>query len=117
MAGDVRLGRWVSALRSARARPGTSHYCLDRERIRQLDAIGMRWASDSWEVRFRLAERYYQEHGDLKVSQAYVTEAEGQSVWLGKWLAGQRKKHNSPGGKHDLTEEQARRLEEIGMEW
>lgn len=113
----VNLGRWVNALRSARVRPGSSHYRLDAERIRQLDRIGMRWAGESWEVRFRLAEQYYREHGNLKVSQAYVTETDDGRIWLGKWLAEQRKKHNSPGGKHDLTKEQTRRLEEIGMEW
>lgn len=113
----VRLGRWVNALRSARVRPESSHYRLDAERIRQLNSIGMRWAGESWEIRFHLAELYYQEHGDLKISQTYVAESDEGRIWLGKWLAAQRKKRNHPGGRHDLTKEQERRLEEIGMEW
>ena len=113
----VRLGRWVNALRSARICPGSSHYRLDEERIRSLDRIGMRWGGESWEVRYHLAELYYQEHGDLKISQSYVTETKEERIWLGKWLAAQRKKRNHPGGRHDLTEEQEKRLEAIGMEW
>lgn len=113
----VRLGRWVNALRSARVRPDSSHYRLDADRIRQLDSIGMRWAGETWETRYRLAELYYREHGDLKVSQSYVAETDEGRVWLGKWLTAQRKKRNSPGGRHDLTQEQEKRLEAIGMEW
>ena len=77
----------------------------------------MRWAGESWEVRYHLAELYYQEHGDLKISQNYVTETKEERIWLGKWVAAQRKKRNHPGGKHDLTHEQEKRLEAIGMEW
>ena len=113
----VRLGRWVSAMRSARERPDSSHYRLDAERIRRLDGIGMRWVGDSWEARYRLAEQYYREHGDLKVSQSYIVETDEGRIWLGKWLAVQRKKRNGPGGKRDLTQEQEARLEAIGMEW
>lgn len=113
----VRLGRWVNALRSARVRQENSHYRLDAERIRQLDSIGMRWGGESWEDRYRLAERYYLEHGNLKISQTYVAEVGETRVWLGKWLAEQRKKRNSPEGKRALTEEQERRLEAIGMVW
>lgn len=113
----VRLGRWVNALRSARVRPDSCHYRLDTKRISQLDSIGMRWAGESWETRYHLAEAYYREHGNLKISQTYVAEADEGRIWLGKWLAAQRKKRNHPGGKHALTKEQERRLEAIGMEW
>ena len=113
----VRLGRWVSAMRSARERPDSSHYRLDAERIRRLDGIGMRWIGDAWEARYRLAEQYYREHGDLRVPQSYTAETDEGRIWLGKWLAAQRKKRNGPGGKRGLTEEQEARLEAIGMEW
>ncbi len=113
----VRLGRWVNALRSARVRPDSCHYRLDAERIRRLDSIGMRWAGKSWEIRYQLAKSYYEEHGDLRISQTYVAEADEERIWLGKWLAAQRKKRNHPGGKHALTKEQERRLEAIGIEW
>lgn len=117
MVQGVRLGRWVNALRSARVRPDSCHYRLDAERIKQLDSIGMRWAGESWEARYRLAEHFYQERGNLKVPQTYVVETDEGRIWLGKWLAAQRKKRNNSGVKHALTEEQERRLEAIGMEW
>lgn len=113
----VKLGRWVNALRSARVKPDSCHYRLDAERIRQLDSIGMRWAEESWETRYHLAELYYREHGDLKMAQTYVAEASEERIWLGKWVATQRKKRNQPGGKRALTKEQEKRLEAIGMEW
>lgn len=112
-----KLGRWIHALRSARIKPDSSHYRLDAERIRQLDGIGMRWGGESWEVRYHLAENYYREHGDLKISQNYVAEAKNEKIWLGKWVADQRKKRNQPRGRRSLTEEQEKRLEAIGMEW
>lgn len=77
----------------------------------------MRWAGEPWEARYRLAEGYYREHGDLKVPQTYVAETGGGRVWLGRWLADQRRKRNSPEGRRALTAEQERRLEAIGMEW
>ena len=39
----VRLGRWISNIRSKRKHPGASGMVLDDERIRQLDLIGMDW--------------------------------------------------------------------------
>ena len=112
-----KLGRWIHALRSARMKPDSSHYRLDAERIRQLDSIGMRWGGETWEVRYHLAENYYREHGDLNISQNYVAEAKNEKIWLGKWVADQRKKRNQPRGRRSLTKEQEKRLEAIGMEW
>lgn len=112
-----KLGRWIHALRSARMKPDSSHYHLNEERIRQLDSIGMRWGGETWEVRYHLAEKYYREHGDLNISQNYVAEAKNEKIWLGKWVADQRKKRNHPRGRRSLTKEQEKRLEAIGMEW
>lgn len=39
----VRLGRWISNLRSKRKNPGSSGMMLDESRIRMLDSIGMNW--------------------------------------------------------------------------
>lgn len=113
----LNLGRWISNLRSARERPESSNYKLTEERIKQLDSIGMIWAGDVWKVRYRLAEAYYHEHGDLKISQAYVVELDGKRIWLGKWLAGQKKRRSNSGQKHAMSEEQEKMLEAIGMEW
>ena len=39
----VRLGRWISNIRSKRKHPESSGMVLDSERIKQMDAIGMDW--------------------------------------------------------------------------
>ena len=41
--GDVKLGRWLSSIRTKRKIPTSSGFRLDEERIRALDSIGMRW--------------------------------------------------------------------------
>ena len=41
--GDVKLGKWLSAIRTKRKIPTSSGFRLDEERIRALDSIGMRW--------------------------------------------------------------------------
>ncbi len=40
---DVKLGKWISAIRTKRKKPGSSGFRLDEARIRALDSIGMRW--------------------------------------------------------------------------
>ncbi len=40
---NVKLGRWISTIRSKRKKPGSSGVVLDEERISALDSIGMRW--------------------------------------------------------------------------
>ncbi|MDU5440607.1 MAG: helicase associated domain-containing protein [Ruminococcus sp.] len=40
---DVKLGRWISNIRSKRKHPGSNGMALSQERIRQLDNIGMNW--------------------------------------------------------------------------
>lgn len=115
--GGVKLGRWISSLRSGRERPGSSNYKLDEERIRRLDSIGMRWAGESWETWYQLAKAYYYEHGNLRIAQTYTVEADGKRIWLGKWLDGQKKKRSASGQKHAMSREQEQKLEAIGMEW
>ncbi|WP_418412619.1 helicase associated domain-containing protein, partial [Anaerobutyricum hallii] len=39
----VKLGRWISNVRSKRKHPGASGMVLDEDRIRLLDRIGMNW--------------------------------------------------------------------------
>ena len=75
---------------------------LTKEQAQKLEGLGVCWRNgkqcdreeslpkekeDSWECRCRLAETYYKEHGNLEISQQYVTE---DGIWLGKWLYIQR---------------------------
>lgn len=96
----VNLGTWIRAQRS--------NGNLSEERRRKLESIGMTWEEvDPWEKRFAIAEKYFHEHGDLKISQRTVIDG----IWIGKWLYLQRK------NKGDLKKEQIKRLESIGMVW
>lgn len=88
---------------------------LSPEQVCALDSIGMVWeAADSWEVGFSHALQYYTEHGDLLIPKGYVCE-DGYN--LKQWIQNQRTNHNHPTQYHRVTEEQAQRLEEIGMVW
>ena len=67
----------------------------------------------SWDVMYQLAVQYYHENGDLNIANNYRT-AEGYS--LGKWVFNQRNIRNGR-IKGKLTDEQIKKLDEIGMEW
>jgi len=97
------LGRWIIRQREARKKGE-----LDKEKLLLLDEIGMIWEKpDSWQLRYSIARRYYEAHGDINIPQTVVVDG----VWIGKWLREQRKK------KEKLKPEQVMLLEEIGMQW
>ena len=94
------LGRWIGKQR-------TNNKLTVKQR-ELLSRIGMIWSKgNSWEERFALAKRYYDEHGDLNIPPQYVVN----NIWLGKWVYEQRK------GKAQLSPKQISRLEDIGMDW
>ena len=96
----ILLGRWVGKQRVNKK--------LTAKQREMLNRIGMVWSKgDPWEERFDLAKQYYDEHGDLNISQSYVIN----DIWLGKWVYEQRK------NKAKLSREQICRLESIGMDW
>lgn len=105
------LGKWLNNIRLSRKKAGSNGYVLTEKRIRELDEIGMVWEkADPWEYRYGLAENYYETHGDLKISQQYVT---GEGIWLGKWIYMQRMQYR----EHALEEEKKAKLDAIGMCW
>ena len=69
--------------------------------------------SATWELYYLEAERYYREHGDLCIPNAYTTET---GLAVGIWLQTQRRVHAGkiPG---KLSREQEERLGAIGMDW
>ena len=102
-ADGFKLGDWVANQRE-KYRAGT----LGESQRDRLEEIGMPWElPDPWEVRYRLAERYYRENGNLNVPANYVADG----VWLGRWLDEQRKKTDR------LTPDQMKRLDALGMNW
>ena len=62
-----------------------------------------------WEERYRLAKRYYNAFGDLKIPSSYVTE---DGCLLGRWLMRQREQSR----KHTLRAERRELLRRIGFE-
>lgn len=103
-----KLGAWIS---DRREKGKENHSVIHRKK---LDEIGMVWTkADSWEIRYALAKQYYEEHGNLNVPPQY--KADG--VWLAKWLNEQRQVYIGNRSKKALTEDQIKRLEQIGMIW
>lgn len=97
------LGNWIQRQRNVYKKDKISP-----ERIKRLMEIGMSWNPNSWEHRFDLAKQYYEEHGNLNVSQKEVI----QGVWLGKWIVSQKKAMEE--GK--LTHKQIEMLNTLPME-
>lgn len=107
------LGKWVSNLRSKWNRGEF----IAREQQQLLDELGMIWDKQAykWEVNFRNAKLYYQEHGNLNAPRDY--KAEDGSL-LGVWLENQRQTYaGSKKNAVPLSRRQIERLEAIGMVW
>lgn len=102
----VRLGKWLFAMRAAR-KGTTKSAPLTPEQIARLDALGFNWSGKfaaEWERSYLAARKYMEEHGNLNIPVAYVTE---EGCNLGRWI--RRQKNAS------LSEERRRKLEAIGM--
>lgn len=100
---DFPLGIWIQRQRSLYKSNKMSEH-----RIQRLTDIGMNWNPDNWESRFNLVSQYYEEHGNINISQKEVI----QGVWIGKWIVSQKKAMES--GK--LTNEQIEMLKTLPME-
>ena len=104
------LSSWILRQRSLR-KDGK----LPDEQIRMLDEIGMVWEiEDPWEIGYSHAEQFFKANGHLEISNQYVCE---DGYRLGNWLANQRTNHNNPKQYHYLTDEQTKRLEQLGIIW
>ncbi|MGN0162760.1 MAG: helicase associated domain-containing protein, partial [Candidatus Ornithomonoglobus sp.] len=85
--------------------------------VKMLNEIGMLWSKNNalWERNYLEAERYYREHGNLKVPHNYITEG---GVKLGAWIDKLKKLNGgSTRAGAALSAEQKDRLTAIGMEW
>lgn len=100
---DFPLGIWIQRQRSL-----YKNKKISDDRIKRLTDVGMNWNPDNWESRFNLVKQYYEEHGNINISQKEVI----QGVWLGKWILSQKKAMES--GK--LTNEQIEMLKTLPME-
>lgn len=97
------LGKWL-----ARQRENSKK--LSAEQVEKLNSIEMIWSKpNSWELRYELAKKYYEIHGDLKMPGNYIVNG----TWLYKWLSEQRLIYNGKRHGKTLTQEQILKLAEI----
>ncbi len=103
-----KLGSWIA---DRREKGKEKH---SKEQQQRLDKLGMIWVKpDPWEVRYRLAQEYYEAHGNLNIPSKY--RAEG--VWLAKWVNEQKQIYAGKRKGKTLREDQVLRLTEIGIDW
>ena len=103
-----KLGSWIA---DRREKGKEKH---SKEQQQRLDKLGMIWVKPNpWEVRYRLAQEYYEAHGNLNIPSKY--RAEG--VWLAKWVNEQKQIYAGKRKGKTLREDQVLRLTEIGIDW
>lgn len=102
-----KLGRWISTQRY-----NYSEQILTKDKIAQLEEIGMVWSiSDyEWMKMYELAVEYHNEHGHLLVPSKYKTL---NNISLGFWIGHQRKNYYD----NKLSSDKITLLNEIGMIW
>lgn len=84
-ADGLRLGSWVSNIRSRRKKIGQGAELTD-EQIKRLDELDFSWNGqhkDTWDKAYLAACEYKKKNGDLKVPVAYVTV---DGIKLGVWI-------------------------------
>lgn len=115
-----KLGRWIrrqkELYRKILASPDMVGNIPDLHRVRleKLVQIGLDLdVKDSWEKKYELAKKYYEEHGNLRMPGDYVVEG----VWLERWLRQQKAKLMQRGEENsgELTEERKEKLYSIGL--
>ena len=116
----VELGIWISTQRQAYKGQGTNK--LTKEQKKLLEKIGMvpDVHSDNWMKKYKLAESYYEHHGNLEIPVRFKTtngyEYDEEGINLGNWINTQRNAYKGQ-GTHKLTEQQIKLLEKIEIKW
>ncbi|MCD7815097.1 MAG: Helicase associated domain protein [Lachnospiraceae bacterium] len=109
------LGNWIYNQR--KIRKGEAVGALSEERIRRLDAIGMRWEAVNdltWERNYAAAKRYREKYGELNPPAKYVDE---EGVALGSWISDIRACENAGARQKYLTPDRIQKLNDLGMVW
>ena len=118
----VALGIWIFIQRQAYK--GQVANKITKEQTRLLEQIEMRFNTrnkeEEWNKKYELAKSYYEQHGDLDVSNKFKTingyEYNENGIELGIWISTQRQAFK---GQKDskLDEERIKLLNQIGMKW
>ena len=109
------LGTWITTQRLVHE--GKRKGILTDDRVKKLEAIGMRWESVrdiSWEKNYAAAKAYYEEYGDLLVA---ASNNKYHGVNLGSWVTNLRTYRKSGIQNSYLTSERIELLNNIGMVW
>ncbi len=106
-----KLGAWIA---NHREKSGTR---ITEERRKRLDSIGMIWkkptAHELWDKRFEMVKAYYEENGNLDMPNDFKVNG----IWLAKWLNEQKHIYHGRREGKSLTDEQIKKLENIGFQW
>ena len=115
----VKLGIWISYQRQAYKGQGTSKITEEQKKL--LEKIGMVFVDVNfakWMKKYKLVESYYKHHGNLEIPFNFKTtngyEYDEEGVNLGRWIYNQKQAYNVQ-GTYQITEEQIKLLEKIGM--
>ncbi|MEU6353591.1 Helicase associated domain protein [Streptomyces sp. NPDC047072] len=100
------LGMWLVGRRD-------QYKTMLRERIAELDALGMIWRphEETWRRHFEAAQAYHTSHGNLDMPTRHIVPAPGGDVDLGAWLSRQRA--DMEAGR--LSAERTAALESLGV--
>ncbi len=109
----MKLRSWIQNQRQAYKGHATEY--LSNHEIELLESRGMVWdiREAEWDRMFRIATKYYDEHGDLLVPRECVFDGSN----LGKWINTQRSVYSGKRRRQIMSEEQILKLETIGMIW
>ena len=86
----VKLGQWITGLRSIRKGTAKRAKPISEEQIARLDAIGMIWGNKydkQWNKAFQALCDYYDKNGTFDIPVAYMTDS---GIRLGAWIRRQR---------------------------
>lgn len=107
----VKLGSWLSQLRSCRRTGGKNYRELTEEQLARLDALGIVWETKhekQWNDAFQALCEFHAKNGTFDMPVAYQTES---GIGLGAWTRRQRDFYAN--GR--LSDERIERLRGIGF--
>lgn len=121
---DYNLGRWLErqkrnykwTVASNKNKKTTNDWYLKDERIKMLDDLDIDWRDakeQKWFAKYRIAFKFYQKHGNLKMPKDFKTSLNNKDFNLYDWLLKNKRKYLF--NKEDLSDEQIEALKIIDI--